>query len=119
METSDLFWSIIARAALDREKLKDILGTFTKEELIRFQEEFVDASVELQGEPYTDYMEESEDGMEDIANWIVSNGKDFYFSILESPKNTPISVNAHIHQILYGIADEVCMEKYGESTGIY
>lgn len=57
--------------------------------------------------------------MEDIANWIVSNGKGFYFSILESPKNTPISVNDHIHQILYGIADEVCMEKYGESPGVY
>lgn len=31
----------------------------------------------------------------------------------------PYSVNEFTHQILYGIADEVCTEKYGDSTGIY
>ncbi|WP_286733809.1 MULTISPECIES: hypothetical protein [Sphingobacterium] len=31
----------------------------------------------------------------------------------------PYSVNEFTHQILHGIADEVCTEKYGESTGIY
>lgn len=29
------------------------------------------------------------------------------------------NVNDFTDQILYGIADEVCVEKYGESTGIY
>ena len=33
-----------------------------KEEIYRFQEQFVEASVELQTEPFTDYMVESEDG---------------------------------------------------------
>ncbi|MGE8377428.1 MAG: ferredoxin, partial [Sphingobacterium sp.] len=69
--------------------------------------------------PYTDYMEESEDGVEDIANWIVSNGLDLYVSVIKNPKKIPYSVNEFTNQILYGIADEVCTEKYGESTGIY
>jgi hypothetical protein len=63
IETSEWFWAIVEKAALSREKLKEILISFSKEEIIRFQEEFVDASIELQCEPYTDYMEESEDGM--------------------------------------------------------
>lgn len=62
-ETSKCFWAIVEKAALRREKLKEILIAFSKEEIIRFQEEFVDASIELQCAPYTDYMEESEDGM--------------------------------------------------------
>lgn len=118
-ETSKCFWAIVEKAALRREKLKEILIAFSKEEIIRFQEEFVDASIELQCEPYTDYMEESEDGREDIANWVVSNGENFYFEILDKPEKIPHNVSDFTEQILYGIADEVCLEKYGESTGIY
>lgn len=119
IETSEWFWSIIGRADLNRDKLKEILNDFSKEEIIKFQEEFVDASVELQDEPFIDYMEESEDGVEDIANWVVSNGKELYFQIMENPEEIPHSVNDVTEQILYGVADEVCVEKYGESTGVY
>lgn len=119
IETSEWFWSIIGRADLNRDKLKEILTGFSKEEIIKFQEEFVDASVELQDEPFIDYMEESEDGVEDIANWVVSNGKELYFQIMNNPEEIPHSVNDVTEQILYGVADEVCVEKYGESTGVY
>ncbi|WP_159732531.1 DUF4240 domain-containing protein [Sphingobacterium sp. 18053] len=119
IQTLEWFWSIIKKADCNREKLKEILSAFKKEEIIRFQENFVDASIELQDKPYTDYMEESEDGVEDIANWIVSNGLDLYVSVIENPERIPYSVNEFTNQILYGIADEVCTEKYGESTGIY
>lgn len=119
IETSEWFWFIIERADLSRDKLKKILTNLSKEEIIKFQEEFVDASVELQDAPFIDYMEESEDGVEDIANWVVSNGKAFYFQIVRNPKEIPHNVIDLTSQILYGVADEVCVEKYGESTGIY
>ncbi|CAM3464940.1 ferredoxin [Sphingobacterium prati] len=93
-----------------RERLKEILFSVTKEEIIRFQEEFVEASVEFQSEPYIDFMEESEDGIADIANWIVSNGKDFCFKLMETPEEIPHSVADLTDQILYGVADEVCLE---------
>ncbi|MGJ1264708.1 DUF4240 domain-containing protein [Sphingobacterium spiritivorum] len=118
-EISEWFWSLIKKANLDRDTLRGLLANFSKDDLIKFQEEFIDASVELQEAPFTDYMEESEDGVEDIANWIVSNGKAFYFHILNNPGETPNNVNDFTDQILYGIADEVCVEKYGESTGVY
>ena len=116
---SDWFWDIILKSDKNREKLKAILLTFNKEDIVKFQEQFVDASIELQDDPYLEFMEESEDGVEDIANWVVSNGKDFYYHILEHPNQIPNSVNDFTDQILYGIADEVCYEMFGESTGVY
>ncbi|MGJ1419897.1 DUF4240 domain-containing protein [Sphingobacterium spiritivorum] len=118
-EISEWFWSLIKNANLNRDTLRGLLVNFSKDDLIKFQEEFIDASVELQEAPFVEYMEESEDGVEDIANWIVSKGKAFYFHVLNNPEETPNSVNDLTDQILYGIADEVCVEKYGESTGIY
>lgn len=116
---SDWFWSIISVSAINRQKLKEILSAFSKEDIIKFQEQFLDASIELQDEPYLAFMEQSEDGVEDIANWIVSNGKTFYNHILNNPEEIPHSVNNVTDQILYGVADEVCYEIYGESTGVY
>ena len=119
MNNESWFWNIIEQAAKDEEKLYSILSELRKKDILEFQTMFVDFSVELQDEPYTDYMEESEDGIEDIANWIVSNGKEYYEMILENPKKTPHSVEDKVHEILYGVADEVFLELFGESTGIY
>lgn len=116
---SDWFWDIISYAKEDRGVLKGALSAMDKDDILRFQEQFVDAAVELQEEPFTDYMEESEDGVEDISHWIVSKGKAFYADIIKHPENTPHSVTGNIDPILYGVADEVCMDKFGESTGIY
>lgn len=69
------FWSIIDLVQGDRAELKTLLNNFTREEIGQFQDHFIEFSVELQDEPFTDYMEESEDGMEDISHWIVSRGK--------------------------------------------
>ncbi|MBP1991469.1 DUF4240 domain-containing protein [Paenibacillus eucommiae] len=116
---SEWFWSIIAMAATNRQKLKEILSTFNKKDIIKFQEQFLDASIELQDEPYLAFMEQSEDGVEDIANWIVSNGRNYYDHILNNPEEIPYSVNDVTDQILFGVADEVCYEIYGEPTGVY
>ncbi|SHG91616.1 DUF4240 domain-containing protein [Pedobacter caeni] len=118
-KNSDWFWDIILRAGQSRPKLKAILSAFSKEELLKFQEEFVEASVELQDDPYLEFMEESEDGVEDIANWVVSKGKSYYDHILQHPNEVPNSVNDYTDEILHGVADEVCYEVFGESTGIY
>ena len=76
------FWSVIEQSQNNVNRLQTILENYTKEELIKFQEIFVELSAELKDEPYIDYMEDSEDGIEDIANWIVSKGEIFYNNIL-------------------------------------
>lgn len=119
MNREEWFWHLIELSNLNRQKLKEILYNLDKDELIEFQEFFVEFSIELQDEPFTNFMEESEDGIEDISHWVVSRGKEYYLDILNNPKKIPFSVNQFTEQILYGIADEVCIEKYNEVTGIY
>ncbi|WP_206619141.1 DUF4240 domain-containing protein [Flavobacterium cerinum] len=89
----DWFWNIIAESDKNREKLGAILSTFKRDEIAKFQEQLVDASIEIQDEPFLEFMEESEDDVEDIANWVVSNGKDYYNHIMEHLSEIPNSVN--------------------------
>lgn len=119
IEKMNWFWNIISKATLDREKLRKILKDMDREDIIEFQSMFVDFSIELQDEPYIDYMEESEDGIEDIANWVVSKGKEYYNKIIENPNLIPYSVEDRLNEDLYGIADEVFVDRFGESTGVY
>ena len=114
------FWDIIAKAKEDREQLRAILMEYSKEDIIAFQEIFVDLAAELQYEPFTDYMEESEDGREDISHWVVSKGKEYYQKILNQPEQIPYNITgSNSDEILYGIADEVCLDKYNETTDVY
>jgi|GEM_PF-367757 len=65
-------WSIIELVERDRGELKKVLEGFTRKELEHFQDHFVEFSADLREEPYTQYMEKSEDGVEDVAHWVVS-----------------------------------------------
>jgi len=47
--------------------------------------------LELQDFPYSNYMVESEDGVADISRWVVSQGKEYYLGIIESPNKIPFS----------------------------
>ena len=114
------FWNIIANAKEDRELLRTILMEFSKDNIVAFQEIFVDLAAELQCKPFTDYIEESEDGVEDVSHWVVSKGRTYYEKILKHPELIPYSIKGNDSDtILYGIADEVCLDKYNDVTGIY
>ena len=119
-ESSDWFWNIIQRAEKDQVKLKEILTTLSRDEVRRFQEEFVDASAELQGEPFTDYMiKGSEDSVEDVSHWVVSQGREYYEEILEDPEKIPESVEEDDSSILYAVAPKVYRERFGDILDVY
>jgi hypothetical protein len=118
-KNEDWFWQIIQYARSDREELRKALDNFSKEDLVDFQTFFVDLSAELQDEPFLDYMEESEDGAEDIAHWVVSKGKNFYEDVIADPSKVPHSVEGRSGEILYGVANEVYYNKFKETIDIY
>lgn len=111
---SDWFWAIIAEAKQNRTKLREILTGLVQEDIVRFHREFMEAAAEFSSAPYFDLMIDSEDGMDDVARWIVSQGKDTYRSMLENPSLVPYSVEEGDPSILYGIADEVYEERFGD-----
>lgn len=114
---SDWFWDIIMNADQNADKLREILREMDQENIVKFQEQFLDAASVLQDEPFLDYIEESEDGIEDVSYLVVGRGKKYYAEILNNPEKTPST--AEDCEILFGIADEICIEKFGESTGVY
>ncbi|MCM3293263.1 DUF4240 domain-containing protein [Paenibacillus sp. MER 180] len=114
---SDWFWDIIMNADQNADKLREILREMDQEHIVKFQEQFLDAASVLQEEPFLDYIEESEDGIEDVSYLVVSQGKKYYAEILNNPEKIPSTAEDCV--ILFGIADEVCIEKFGESTGVY
>ena len=118
---SSWFWNIIAQAGGSRDNLRAILMRLGRDKVYRFQEEFVRASVELTDDALLRYIVpgESEDGVTDICHWVVSQGKQYYESVWADPQSIPRHVEGRSSEILYGVANEVYLERFGELTGIY
>ena len=81
----------------------------------RFDDEFQQAAAELKDDPFLEYIDadQSEDGIDDIARWVVSQGKAFYFEIWRHPEKIPPRLDDRKTEILSGVADSVHYEKFG------
>ncbi|XXY46482.1 DUF4240 domain-containing protein [Sorangium sp. So ce269] len=120
-DISDWFWDLIRRADKDREKLRGILSTLSRDEIYRFHREFEEASVELQASPFLEYIDEdeSEDGVEDIANWVVSQGFDHYQAVWRDPSLIPPHVDVGSAENLHGVAGDVYYERFARPIGLH
>jgi len=115
-EISEWFWNLLARASGSKEKLRDLLQNLSSEQLIRFEDEFAEASAQLREEPFVDHLDEgaTEDTEQDVANYVVSQGKRFFEDVWRSPSHIPPYIDEGEPGILSGVADEVHYEKYGK-----
>jgi hypothetical protein len=112
---SDWFWNIIAMAQKSRARLKEVLGTLSSEELRRFDGEFIQLAADLKDDPFLRYVDpqESEDGIDDITRWVVSQGRAYYQEVWAHPEAIPSRVDSGDEQILSGVADAVHYERFG------
>ena len=111
---TDWFWSIIAAAQGDRDRLRTELMKLGKEEVRGFQEEFLDLAGELTVPPFDAFVEESEDGLTDVAEWVVSQGKAMYEAVLADPASIPHTVEGKGREILSGVAPLVYEDRFAE-----
>ena len=116
----DRFWRTVDAAGRDRERLRAALMAMTKEEVHRFQDIFVEMAVELRGEPHTFHVAPgvSEDGLEDISNWVVSQGRKQYEAVLADPSLMPAEVEVDDPTILFPVAFDVYWERFGEDLDV-
>jgi hypothetical protein len=113
--TSSWFWDIIAEVREDDDSLRKKLQTMSRDEIAGFYQEFIEASTELQYPPYTDNLQgKSEDAIADIAEYVVSKGKDYYSTILNCPDRIPSAVPLN-GPSFKGTALTVFWERFGES----
>jgi hypothetical protein len=116
----DRFWRTVDAAGRDRERLRAALMLMTKDEIDQFQDIFVEMAVELRGEPYTFHVApgESEDGLEDISNWVVSQGREQYEAVLGDPGLMPAEVDVDDPTILFPVAFDVHWQRFGEELDV-
>ncbi|HEX6357448.1 DUF4240 domain-containing protein [Actinophytocola sp.] len=87
-EPSDEFWSVVESA-----DPVAALHAMPLDALVRFHEELLDTAQSLTHDyPWADHMEESEDGREDVAYWVISQGREYYTEIVHNPSKIPHSV---------------------------
>jgi hypothetical protein len=112
----DWFWQIIDQAHGSSDRLRAVLGDLTKEEIYQFQDTFVELATELHDEPYRHYVdsEESEDGLEDIANVVVSRGEAAYSGVIKNPELMPPNVAVDDPTNLSHVAYQVYYDRFGE-----
>lgn len=114
-ELSDWFWELIASAHGDVARMQDILDDeLSVADLLRFHYELEDAVCEFQDEAFSQYLTGSEDGAIDVANWVVSQGRDYYYEIFAHPERIPEDVEWHPRGVLH---DGITLGAYYERTG--
>ncbi|RKH44584.1 DUF4240 domain-containing protein [Corallococcus sicarius] len=121
-DISDGFWSIIERAGQDRLKLRDILWDLSEEEVARFHKEFVLATSVLRGEPFDALLYEageSEDGVMDVAYWVVAQGRALYDAVLKNPDSIPRHVHVGDPALMHHIPGRVFYERFGKELDFY
>lgn len=85
----ELFWQIVAASEGSAEKLKQLLLTFSREEIISFDRLLDEALYQLDREDIYEITDGSEDGFEYVRLWIVSQGRRYFETVLQNPTAAP------------------------------
>jgi hypothetical protein len=97
---SDEFWDAIAVAKQDYERFRTLVKEMNRGALIRFYWNYEEAAAQFKADPYLSVVTSvravlSEDTLDDICNWIVAQGKEYYAEVFYNPHLMPSTVNAH------------------------
>ena len=84
--TRDDFWSIIDRAHQYRDAMRPLLEPLAQRDLLMFYRFFMEYGSDLRDE--LPEREES-DSQEELASWVVAQGKAFYDEVYEHPDTFP------------------------------
>jgi hypothetical protein len=110
------FWEVIGRARRSPEKLRQLLRAMSRQELERFHSQFEWAVAGMCADDFRDVHGYTRDQMlDDLAGWVVSQGKDYYARIWENPDKLPREEDIDERSQLDGIAAEIYVERFGQS----
>jgi len=91
----DKFWEIIGEARQSPKGFREILRNLNREQIIDFYWTYEELANHLRNERYLPYVHPdlSEDGLAELANWVVAQGKTYYSSVLDHPDLIPPKKN--------------------------
>jgi hypothetical protein len=85
------FWEVIASARQDPQRFRAALAHMDRESLTQFGWTYEELAAQLRSRDHARYAHQdlSEDGLAELANWIVALGRESYLDILEHPDRMP------------------------------
>ena len=89
------FWKIIEQAQQDRKRFREMLKSMGRAPIIDFYWTYEELANHLRIERYWPHVHPdlSEDGLAELANWVVAQGKAYYKKILAHPDLIPPKKN--------------------------
>lgn len=113
-DISQWFWGIVDESKQSPDQLRSLLQHMSRDEIIRFDNEFQEAAAQLVDEPFYEFMDEgiSEDGAKDLADFVVSQGKAFYSHVWTHPEQIPARIRSGETKSLTGLAAKVFWERF-------
>jgi hypothetical protein len=111
------FWQAIAAADGDRDQYLALLKQMNRTQLYDFHVFYDRAANYFTSPPYAD-PNASEDDIFDMANWIVAQGKDYYFDILAHPEKTPRERPNRRGLGFFGAIGQAYYELFGEEMDL-
>ena len=89
------FWDWIALAKEDSQQFAAQLQSASREKLLKFIWTFEEVAAEFKYEPYVNYVSDalSEDGIDDLAQWIVERGRAYVYDVFDDPAGMPQRVD--------------------------
>jgi hypothetical protein len=106
------FWTAIEEAEQEPARFRAILKRMNRGRIVRFYWTYEELANRLRTERYWPHVDPdlSEDGLAELVNWVVAQGKEYYRKILESPELIPRKKNDA------GLLSEL-VEEYEERYG--
>jgi hypothetical protein len=89
------FWTVIEDARQDPKRFRKTLNTMNREQINSFYWTYEELANRLRTDRYLPYVHPdlSEDGLAELANWVVAQGKTYYRRILDHPDQIPPKKN--------------------------
>ncbi|WOJ90442.1 DUF4240 domain-containing protein [Methylocapsa polymorpha] len=89
------FWALIEGANQDTKRFREMLKTMNREQINHFYWTYEELANRIRAERYSPYVAPglSEDGLAELANWVVAQGKAYYRKILDHPELIPPKKN--------------------------
>ena len=118
----DAFWDLIDLASEDRGAFVAALHSLDRKGLIRFAWTYEERASRLMQTRYQRHMAPglSEDAQDDVARWVVEQGRDRYERVLTYPAEMPSERESGTPSPrVYYDADNVFEERFGEGLPPY
>ncbi len=112
--TEEQFWNIVAESQGSANTLKRLLVKLPKEAIIAFDALLDEALYQLDREDIHNVTDGSDDGFEYVRLWIVSQGHQYFESVLRDPANAPHYADEEQENEAFGYA---AWKAYEEQSG--